>query len=70
MNCFDQIKRLLQEAPSTAPELAFECGITTRAMNSRLQFYKYRGLVKHNGRLAPKRDGDGVGRRAKFWVLA
>ncbi len=37
-------------------------------MNSRLQFYKYRGLVRHNGRYAPKRGG--VGRRAMFWELA
>lgn len=68
MNYWDEVKRLLRQAPCTTPELAAECETSIKTMNSRMQFYKYLGYVKHNGRHAPKRGG--VGRRAMFWELA
>ena len=68
MNCFARVKRTLRTGPYTTPELAEICHVSLRTMNARLQFYKYRGLVMHNGRVAPKQGGRG--RRAKFWVLA
>lgn len=65
MNCFDRVIKLL---PATTPELAAELDVSIRVMNARMQFYKYRGLVKHNGRETPKTGYRG--RRAKFWVSA
>jgi len=67
VNCWDQIKVYLSEAPSTTPELAALCETTVRTMNARMQFYKLRGRVKHNGRFAPKEGRRGG--RALFWEL-
>lgn len=68
MNCFDPVRALLSEGPHTSVELAAECGVSVRTMNARLQFYRLRGLVRQNGRIAAPTGWRG--NRARFWVLA
>lgn len=42
--------------PATAPEIAAECGITTRQANARLQDYAARGLAHRTAKAVPPLD--------------
>ena len=54
--------------PATAPEIAAEFGITTRAANSRLQDLKARGIAVRSNRAVPPSEKH-RGRYPHIWEL-
>ena len=54
--------------PATAPEIAAEFEITTRAANSRLQDLKHRGIARRTDRAVPPTEKH-RGRYAHIWEL-